>query len=276
MKEQSSDFQRIIIELCNCDGRLDTAEEAFLWEVLDSLEADRPRHHFTPTSELSVEEKKLLMEDLAFVAACDGCVVAYEDLFIRRIGDDLGLDASWTANLISTAKLLAKQIASRRDELLTKLNVRREDAALAAVALAGSTATLDIAKEVCKQIAKGEARSVAKESVATGLEELGVEAAGDLADNLVEGLPYVGAVSQPVQSSMKGAGKTMLKMGATKVAGAAAGAAATSYAYAGFSGALLHAAVFLGLASPPVVVVVAPIAAGVVASVAVGRLLKNW
>lgn len=284
-------YSNLIFEFASIDGNVCEAERTTIEEWL----ADHPHpESFRSKSidAMSEVQVKLLLEDLAFLSACDGEVSAGEAGFIQQIARESGIDDFWAVQLLSGARSLADEIRARPREIVHEINTElseqespTEALALAMVGASAGALALGAARELAERAVKNKAQGYVLEGVAEELSDVGVSFPLEFLESCVLELPAVGTAKIPVvgaamavkkaaSGDLVGAATQSATSAGSMLGGAAAGAAAASFAYAGFSGALLKGAVVLGLASPPTAVVVAPILGGAAGAVAVGRALK--
>ena len=162
---------------------------------------------------------------------------------------------------------------------MARAAIKGKDALTAASEKAASPEAIDAtadgdvgeaAGEIAGDAVSGTVSDIAEEVVGTSLEELPV-AGGAIA---------IGALATSIKDGkIREAGEKVAvlagKKGVALAAGTAAGAVATSAAYAGVGGTLLQAGVWMGLCAPPTYVVVVPLVATTLAGVGIGVLYKK-
>ena len=146
-----------------------------------------------------------------------------------------------------------------------------------------------VSADLVAAVSDGDHLEVARELVRSAIDEVGGDVVGDALEAVLDGVPIAVILAAPamvraiVAGDLVGAGKKAGQVAAegvaAKVAGAAvggaAGVAAGTIAYAGVGGTLLQVGVFLGLASPPALVVAAGVGGAIAGAWAARRLVRH-
>ena len=296
---RQSEYVRSMAELMVVDGQIGGNEMQFARAISDLMENSDTEIPRFVTDNLAIarpEERRSFLWEMALFAASNGHLTSRQAHWIRCKGHEINIPGEMVDRFLSSAKELAGSIRANPDFEVEELflflggpdtmksidEVSDEEAVTSTLHYAAAVAAEHGGKEAVKFIKfqfGGKLGSEVAEKVVHSIENDGLTDAFDVATSYVPVMALASGVKEAAKGNYKKGASNLVACTTCKVvgsaAGAAAGAAASSIAYAGLGGTLLKAGVALGVASPPTLVVVAPIAGTVLGGYGAMRLAKK-
>ena len=276
---RQSEYVRSMAELMVVDGQIVGNEMQFARAISDLMENSDTEIPRFVTDNLAIarpEERRSFLWEMALLAASNGHLTSRQAHWIRCKGHEINIPGEMVDRFLSSAKELAGSIRANPDFEVEELFL-----------FLGGPDTMKSIDEVSDEEAVkfikfqfgGKLGSEVAEKVVHSIENDGLTDAFDVATSYVPVMALASGVKEAAKGNYKKGASNLVACTTCKVvgsaAGAAAGAAASSIAYAGLGGTLLKAGVALGVASPPTLVVVAPIAGTVLGGYGAMRLAKK-